>query len=84
MRRLKNGVAQPAGHRVVGKGEKWHMNDIIFPKIDMCLIMLAGWFSRGATKNNFDIRSFTQIPAPPWLKPSRAKLQQHYLHLISD
>ena len=53
-------------HQVVGKGERWRVYDIIFPKIDPCLIMLAGWFSPSPTKNNFGIWSFTQIAAPPW------------------
>ena len=49
-------------HQVVGKGERRRVDDIIFPKIDACLITLAGWFP---TKNNFGIQSFTQIAAPP-------------------
>ena len=52
-------------HQVVGKGERWRVDDIIFPKIDPCLITLAGWFSPSPTKNNFGIWSFTQIAAPP-------------------
>ena len=66
MRRSKDRVVQSAGHQVVGNGEKWHVDDIIFPKMDMCLITLAGWFSQSPTKNNFDIWSLIQIPAPPW------------------
>jgi hypothetical protein len=40
------------------KGRKAaHADDIIFPKIDMCLITWVGWFNPSPTKNNFDIRS---------------------------
>ena len=30
MQRSKNGFVQPAGHLVVGKGERQHINDIVF------------------------------------------------------
>ena len=29
---------------------KWHGDDIILPNIDMCLIMLAGWFNESLLK----------------------------------
>ena len=34
-----------------------HVDDVIFPLMDMCLITLAGWFSPSPAKNNFSIQS---------------------------
>ena len=50
--------------------------------MDMCLIMLAGWFSPSPTKNNFSIQSLFQIPTPPWLGSKSAANwpQDHDLH----
>ena len=62
MRRPKNGFAQPSEHQVVGKGERQYVDDIIFPKMDMCLISLVGWFNPSPTNNNFDLNLNPSAP----------------------
>ena len=70
----KMGLCSLLGIKWWERGERWHVDDIIFPKMDMCLITLAGWFSPRPTKNNFDVWSLIQILAPPW---------KYHIHILS-
>jgi len=40
-----------------------------FPKLDMCLITLAGWFSLEPVNKKFDPSSLVSIPTPPCSHP---------------
>jgi hypothetical protein len=43
-------TARLVGHQGEGVEGNWHGDDIIFPNLDMCLIMLAGWFNESPLK----------------------------------
>jgi hypothetical protein len=73
-----NRFARPA-RRAVGKGERWCVDDIMFPKMDACLITLAGSFSPSLTKNNFESWSLIQIPAPPRVQELRVCLLSNFI-----
>ena len=38
------------------RGRKMQGDDIIFPNLDMCLIMLAGWFNKSLLKKKWNPR----------------------------
>ena len=62
-------------------GKVLHHITSSFPKLDMCLIRLAGWFSLEPVNKKFDPSSLVSIPTPPCHASTIS--WQHHLSLYS-